>query len=95
MLRWVRQARAHHGRVPDQVCAVRQRPGRSGLELQDTLTARGITIPIIFVTGYGDVPMAACAMRNGAVDFIEKPLDQNRVLVALSSALRQTELLYS
>src|ERR1700692_645917 len=48
-------------------------PGMSGLELQDELRRRAIMLPIIFVTGHGDVPMAVSAVKKGAVEFIEKP----------------------
>lgn len=51
-------------------------PGMSGLQLQDELLARGVSFPIIFITGHGDVPMAVSVMKKGAVDFIEKPFDQ-------------------
>jgi len=51
-------------------------PGMSGLELQEALLARKATLPIIFITGHGDVPMAVTTMKRGAVDFIEKPFDQ-------------------
>jgi RNA polymerase sigma factor (sigma-70 family) len=51
-------------------------PGMSGLELQDELLARKLNLPIIFITGHGDVPMAVSTMKKGAVDFIEKPFDQ-------------------
>ena len=51
-------------------------PGMSGLELQDQLIARKAPIPLIFITGHGDVPMAVSTMKKGAVDFLEKPFDQ-------------------
>jgi two-component system, LuxR family, response regulator TtrR len=51
-------------------------PGMSGLELQEELIARKAMLPIIFITGHGDVPMAVTTMKKGAVDFIEKPFDQ-------------------
>lgn len=51
-------------------------PGMSGLELQDELLARKLALPIIFITGHGDVPMAVSTMKKGAADFIEKPFDQ-------------------
>jgi len=55
-------------------------PGMSGLELQQALDERGSTLPIIFISGHGDIPMAVEAMRRGAVDFIEKPYrDQDLV----------------
>lgn len=48
-------------------------PGMSGMELQNRLVARGITIPIIFITAHGDIPMSVEAMKKGAADFIVKP----------------------
>jgi len=51
-------------------------PGLSGLELQNEIVKRRITLPIIFITGHGDVPMAVQALKKGAVDFIEKPFQQ-------------------
>ena len=51
-------------------------PGMSGLELQEELARRGVTLPIVFITGHGDVPMAVSTMKKGAADFIEKPFDQ-------------------
>jgi len=54
--------------------------GMSGLELQQVLNERGIALPVIIITGHGDVPMAVQAMKAGAVDFLEKPYD-NEVLI--------------
>ncbi|MBX7228156.1 MAG: response regulator [Burkholderiaceae bacterium] len=51
-------------------------PGMTGLELQEVLAAKGSTLPIIFITGHGDVPMAVKAMKLGAADFIEKPFNE-------------------
>ena len=51
-------------------------PRMSGLEVQEHLIARNADLPIIFITGHGDVPMAVNALKKGAVDFIEKPFDQ-------------------
>jgi len=62
-------------------------PGLSGLELQDELAARDATMAIIFITGYGDVPMAVKAMRKGAFDFIQKPFRDQRLLDRISEAL--------
>jgi FixJ family two-component response regulator len=50
--------------------------GMTGLELQEKLIAENSTLPIIFVTGHGDVPMAVSTMKKGAMDFIEKPFDE-------------------
>jgi len=55
-------------------------PGMTGLELQAILKERGVRLPVIFLTGAADIPMAVTAMRNGAVDFLEKPFD-NAVLI--------------
>lgn len=51
-------------------------PGKSGLQLQDELLARKARLPIVFITGHGDVPMAVSTMKKGAADFIEKPFNQ-------------------
>jgi len=62
-------------------------PGMNGLQLQETLRGRDIRLPIIIVTAYGNIPMAVRAMRNGAVDFIEKPCDSNELLARLQKAI--------
>ena len=64
-------------------------PGLNGLELQKRLADRS-EMPIIFITGHGDVPMSVQAMKAGAVEFLTKPLDQNVLLEAISSALQQS-----
>ena len=51
-------------------------PGMSGIELQEELARRSVALPIVFITGHGDVPMAVATMKKGAADFIEKPFDQ-------------------
>lgn len=60
----------------------------SGLELQRLLAERGSTLGVVFVTGHGDVPMAVKAMRGGAVDFLEKPFNDQRLLDCINEALR-------
>lgn len=62
-------------------------PGMSGLELQQQLLASGIRIPVIIVTGFGDVPNAVQAMRAGAIDFIEKPYNDKQLLEKINHAL--------
>lgn len=62
-------------------------PGMSGLELQDHLREHEINIPIIIITGYGDVPMAVRAMKGGALDFIEKPVCDQVLLEHIHDAI--------
>jgi FixJ family two-component response regulator len=62
-------------------------PGMSGLELQDHLRSAGIDIPVIIITGYGDIPMAVRAMKAGAIDFIEKPVCDQVLLEHIHDAL--------
>ncbi len=62
-------------------------PGLGGLELQQELLGKGNTVPIIFITGHGDVPMAVEAMQKGAVDFIQKPFRDQDLLDRIREAL--------
>ena len=62
-------------------------PGLSGLELQNQMAAAGINIPIIFITGHGNVPASVRAMKAGAVDFLEKPFDDLALLDAIHRAI--------
>jgi two-component system response regulator FixJ len=62
-------------------------PGMSGLELQEHFLEQQIKIPIIIITGHGDVPMAVRAMKAGAVDFIEKPFNDELLLDSIRNAL--------
>lgn len=71
--------------------------GMSGLECFDQLRSRQSPLPVIFITGHGDVPMAVAALKNGAHDFIEKPFNDGDLLTAIQNAMefdarrRQTE----
>jgi RNA polymerase sigma factor (sigma-70 family) len=62
-------------------------PGMSGLELHERLRAQYSTLPIIFITGHGDVPTAVAALKKGAVDFIEKPFNDTELLRLVSQCL--------
>ena len=66
-----------------------QMPGMTGLDLQERLSTLGFTTPIIFITGYGNVPASVRAMKWGAVDFLEKPLDHRELLDAVARAVKQ------
>lgn len=62
-------------------------PGKSGLEFQRELTKAGVALPIIFITGHGDVPMSVQAMKSGAVEFLMKPFRPQELLDAVQHAL--------
>lgn len=64
-------------------------PGMSGIDLQAALAARGIDLPIIFLTGHGDVPSSVRALRAGAVDFLQKPAESRTLLARVGEALAQ------
>jgi RNA polymerase sigma factor (sigma-70 family) len=64
-------------------------PGLSGLDFQRELTARNITIPIVFLTGHGDIPMSVRAMKAGAVEFLTKPFRDQDLLDAVRIALER------
>jgi two-component system response regulator FixJ len=64
-------------------------PGMDGLEVQDMLRKRGVSLPIVIMTGHGDISLAVRAMKAGAVDFIEKPFDSDVLLSALEEAFRR------
>ena len=66
-----------------------QMPGMDGLQLLARLSELGIELPVIVVTGHGDVATAVKAMKAGAVDFIEKPIDEVQLLAAIDAALKE------
>jgi two-component system response regulator FixJ len=66
-------------------------PGMSGLELQQQLILRGNTLPVIFITGHGDVPMAVEAMQHGAFDFLQKPFRDQQLIDSVQRALQRDQ----
>jgi FixJ family two-component response regulator len=77
-------------KLPDVVSCIVvdvRMPGLSGLDLQNKLADAGIWIPLIFMTGYGDVPMSVRAMKAGAIDFLTKPFRDQELLDAVALAL--------
>src|SRR5262249_28957246 len=64
-------------------------PGQSGLDFQNELAKAGIHIPIIFITGHGDIPMSVRAMKAGAVEFLTKPFRDQDMLDAIQAALEK------
>jgi two-component system response regulator FixJ len=61
-------------------------PGMCGLDLQRQLNAIGCPMPVVFITGHGDVSSAVCAMKEGAIDFIQKPFDKRDLIAAIEAA---------
>jgi FixJ family two-component response regulator len=64
-------------------------PGMSGLDVQRNLTEAGVHIPVIFITGHGDIPMTVKAMKSGAVDFLTKPFRDQDLVDAIQQALQR------
>ncbi len=80
---------ADHG-LPEQprcIVADVMMPGISGIELQEELTRRRSPLPLVFITGHGDIPMGVSAMREGAVDFLTKPVSEKDLLAAVDRAM--------
>lgn len=77
------------GRAAGEACLVSdiRMPRMSGLQLQDELSRRGSTLPLVFVTAHGDVPLAVEAMRKGATNFLEKPFGDDTLVEAIRAAL--------
>jgi two-component system, LuxR family, response regulator FixJ len=66
-------------------------PGIDGLQLQEALNARQVLLPLLFITGHGDVPMAVHALKAGAADFIEKPFDETTLLGSIQRAVELSQ----
>jgi FixJ family two-component response regulator len=64
-------------------------PGTGGLEFQRTLLSSGVRLPIIFISGHGDIPMSVQAMKSGAVEFLTKPLHEQALLDAIQAAVER------
>jgi FixJ family two-component response regulator len=81
-------AQATFSRVGCVVLDVRM-PGMTGLELRDLMAAQEISLPVIFLTGHGDIPTGVDAMKKGAVDFLQKPVDDKVLLQAIRHAVER------
>ena len=77
----------HDPRLPGCLLLDVRMPGMSGLDLQQELNRRGATIPVVFITGHGDVPMAVEAMQQGAFDFLQKPFRDQDLLDRVQRAM--------
>ncbi|MBS0497867.1 MAG: response regulator transcription factor [Gammaproteobacteria bacterium] len=68
-----------------------QMPGMDGLQLQDELSWRKILLPIIFLTGHGDIPMSVKAIKGGAIDFLTKPVIREKLLICVRAAFAEAK----
>jgi FixJ family two-component response regulator len=82
-------ARAPQAAIACIVTDVRM-PGMSGLDLQDSLAQAGGALPMVFITGHGDIPTTVRAMKGGAVNFLPKPFDEREILAAVAEALERS-----
>ena len=82
----------HDPRIPGCLVLDVAMPGLNGLELQEALRVRGSAIPIIFLTGHGDIPMSVQAMKGGALDFLTKPVHDKDLLKAVEAALEKDRI---
>lgn len=79
-----------HPKLPSCLILDIRLPDINGLALQQILMRRGITIPIIFITGHGDIPMSVKGMKGGAVDFLPKPFTKKKLLNAITLAISKS-----
>lgn len=79
--------------VPSCLVLDLEMPEMSGIELQEILTQRSENLPVIFVSGHGDIPTAVRALKEGALDFLTKPFDQEQLLATVKSALSKSLLI--
>jgi len=105
-LRWLLEANGFRARVHDSAeaflasdpqrepfaCLILdvRMPGMSGLELHEEILRRGLAMPLLFITGHGDVPMAVASMKRGAVDFLEKPFNDAHLCAAVRRCLARS-----
>jgi FixJ family two-component response regulator len=80
-----------HFKLPSCLILDIRLPGINGLALQEVMKRKGISIPIIFITGHGDIPMSVKAMKAGAVDFLPKPFTENKLLNAITPAILKSK----
>lgn len=70
-------------------------PGMDGMQLQEVLSKRNIHLPVIFLTGHGDIPMSVQAMKAGAMDFLTKPVTRDKLLASVRLAIQKSERVMS
>jgi FixJ family two-component response regulator len=82
----------HDANAPGCLVLDLSMPGLNGLELQQALTTKGAAIPIIFLTGHGDVPTSVQAMKRGALDFLTKPVNDDDLIKAVHDAIEKDRI---
>src|SRR5438094_2122846 len=83
---------AERPKVPSCLVLDVQLPGLSGLDLQREMAKAGVKIPIIFITGYGDIPTSVRAIKAGALEFLTKPIDREDLLRAIQQAIARDDI---
>lgn len=81
-----------HPKVPSCLLLDFRLPDMNGFALQEAMAARKLTIPIIFITGHGDIPMSVRAMKAGAIDFLPKPFIKKKLLNAITQAIVKNKI---
>jgi FixJ family two-component response regulator len=69
--------------------------GRSGLEMQEEIREKFTHLPIIYITGYGDIPMSVQALKKGAINFLQKPVDEQQLLDSVEEAMKESRFIIS
>lgn len=85
--------RRERGRGPSCLVLDLQLPGIDGLEVQREMASSGDSMPVIFITGHGDIPTTVKAMKSGAVEFLTKPFDDAQLLEVIQQALERDQVL--
>ena len=81
-----------HPKVSSCLVSDIRMPGISGLALQEAMAAQQLTIPIVFITGHGDIPMSVKAVQAGAIDFLPKPFTEKKLLNAIQRAIAKSKI---
>ena len=81
-----------HRKVPSCLILDLRLPGMNGLALQESMATQGLMVPIIFISGYGDIPKSVQAMKGGAIDFLPKPFADNELFAAIDRAVARNKI---
>ncbi len=81
-----------HNKAPSCLISDIRMPGITGLALQEAMAAKQVTIPIVFITGHGDIPMSVKAVQAGAIDFLPKPFTEKKLLNAIQRAIAKNKI---